>query len=105
MNRDKDLKFLASPPPLKTETAENGAKRTILGDISSLMNRWRGRGENESKELKVEKVEKVKENCGRDKQEADLESPQQLPPTVYVSLEDAGASPIRNALWNDDNAC
>ena len=51
------------------------------------------------------KVEKVKENCGRDKQEADVESPQQLPPTVYVSLEDAGASPIRNALWNDDNAC
>lgn len=103
MNRDKDLKFLASPPPLKTETAQNGAKRTILGDISSLMNRWSGsRGENESKELKVEKV---KENCGRDKQEVDLESPQQLPPTVYVSLEDAGASPIRNALWNDDNAC
>ena len=103
MNRDKDLKFLASPPPLKTKTAQNGAKRTILGDISSLMNRWSGsRSENESKELKVEKV---KENCGRDKQEVDLESPQQLPPTVYVSLEDAGASPIRNALWNDDNAC
>ena len=103
MNRDKNLKFLASPPPLKTENAQTGAKRTILGDISSLMNRWGGgSGENENKDLKVEKV---KENCGRDKQEADVESPQQLPQAVYVSLEDAGSSPIRNALWNDDNAC
>ena len=113
MNSTGNVSFLASPPPVKSK--EPKKVRSVLGDISnwSRLVSWGTKGKR-GKESNVEKsgntlqpsLNPAPSGGGEPAPEADVESPQQqLPGATYVSLEDAGASPIRNALWNDENAC
>lgn len=113
MNSTGNVSFLASPPPAVKAEPKKG--RSVLGDISNNWSRLVSRGAKGKggKESNVEKsgntlqpsLNPAPSGGGEPAPEADVESPQQLPGATYVSLEDAGASPIRNALWNDENAC
>ena len=71
-----------------------------MGDITNIANRYffasKG-GKN---------VEESVKSVPKDDAVADVESPeQQQAAPAYQALGDSGASPIRNALWNDENVC